>query len=131
MQTYGTIALSLTLGLAASLPIPAALGDFPEKPIEFVIPFAAGGGADIEGRTLAEEMSEILGVPVVPVNKSGAGGAVAYTYINNAAPDGYTVVWNSTSILTVTNLGNVPFGHDAMDHIGRVEYQPMVFAVSG
>jgi tripartite-type tricarboxylate transporter receptor subunit TctC len=124
------VTITLSLLLANTLLASVALSDFPEKPIEFVIPFAAGGGADIEGRTLAEEMSDILGVPVVPVNKAGAGGAVAYTYVKNAAPDGYTVVWNSSSILTVTNLGNVPFEHDAMDHIGRVEYQPMVFAVS-
>ena len=130
MREHVTITLSLALGFANMLMVSAAHGDFPDKPIEFVIPFAAGGGADIEGRTLAEEMSDILGVPVVPVNKAGAGGAVAYTYVKNATPDGYTVVWNSSSILTVTNLGNVPFEHDAMDHIGRIEYQPMVFAVS-
>ncbi len=129
MRKHGTIILSLALGLTTVLPLPVALGEYPEKPIEFVIPWAAGGGADIEGRTLAEEMGKLLGVPVVPVNKSGAGGAVAYTSVKTAAPDGYTVVWNSTSILTVTNIGNVPFEHDAMDHIGRVEYQPMVFAV--
>jgi tripartite-type tricarboxylate transporter receptor subunit TctC len=128
MRAGGVIALSPTLGVL--LTVSVALGQFPEQPIEFVIPFAAGGGADIEGRTLADEMGDILGVPVVPVNKAGAGGAVAYTYVKNAAPDGYTVVWNSSSILTVTNLGNVPFEHDALDHIGRVEYQPMVFAVS-
>ena len=127
MRKHGAINLSLALGLAVMLPV--AFGEFPERSIEFVIPWAAGGGADIEGRTLAEEMGKLLGVPVVPVNRSGAGGAVAYTYVKNAAPDGYTVVWNSTSILTVTNIGNVPFEHDAMDHIGRVEYQPMVFAV--
>lgn len=105
------------------------LADFPEKPVEFIIPFGAGGGADIEGRLLAKEMSSALGVPVVPVNKPGAGGAVTYTFVKNAKPDGYTVAWNSTSILTSTNLGNVPFKHDALDHIGRVEFQPMPFAV--
>jgi tripartite-type tricarboxylate transporter receptor subunit TctC len=130
MRKHISIALSLALSIAAGFSAAVARGDFPEKPIEFVIPFAAGGGADIEGRMLAGEMSEILGVPVVPVNRPGAGGAVAYTHVKNAAPDGYTLVWNSNSILTVTNLGNVPFAHDALDHIGRVEYQPMVFAVS-
>jgi len=100
-----------------------------EGPIEFVIPFGAGGGADIEGRLLAEEMSKVLGVPVVPVNKPGAGGAVTYTYVKNAKPDGRTIAWNSTSILTVTNIGNVDFEHNALDHIGQVEYQPMPFAV--
>ena len=122
--------LQVIAGIAWALTVSAAHGQFPDRPIEFVIPFAAGGGADVEGRTLADEMSDVLGVPVVPVNKAGAGGAVAYSYVNNAAPDGYTVVWNSNSILTVTNLGNVSFGYDALDHVGRVEYQPMVFAVS-
>ena len=103
--------------------------DFPSGPIEFVIPFGAGGGADIEGRLLAKEMSNVLGVSVTPVNKPGAGGAITYTYIVNAKPDGYTVAWNSTSVLTTTNLGNTDFDYDAMDHIGRVEFQPQPFVV--
>ncbi len=120
------IALALITVLAFS-----AVADYPEKAIEFIIPFGAGGGADIEGRLLAKEMSNILGVPVVAINKPGAGGAVTYTFVKNAKPDGYTVAWNSTSILTTTNIGNVPFGYNALDHVGRVEFQPMVFAVQG
>ena len=127
-MTGPTLRSSIILCLI--LAIPPGFADYPERAIEFVIPFDAGGGADIEGRLIAEEMSDILNVPVVPVNKPGAGGAVAYTYVNNANPDGYTVSWNSTSILTITNLGNVPFEYDALDHIGRVEYQPIVLAVS-
>jgi len=108
-----------------------AKAEFPEKAIQFIIPFGAGGGADIEGRLLASEMSKVLGVPVVPVNKPGGGGAVTYTYVKNAKPDGYTMAWNSTSILTSSNLGNMPFKHDALDHLGQVEHQPMPFAVKG
>ena len=71
---------ALVAGLAAvALIALPARADFPDKPIEFVIPFGAGGGADIEGRLLAVEMSKILGVKVVPVNKPGAGGAITYT----------------------------------------------------
>ncbi|MGB8434190.1 MAG: tripartite tricarboxylate transporter substrate binding protein [Burkholderiales bacterium] len=113
---------------AAILALPVAAQSI-EGPIEFVIPFGAGGGADIEGRLLAEEMSKVLGVPVVPINKPGAGGAVTYTYVKNAKPDGRVIAWNSTSILTVTNIGNVDYEHSALDHIGQVEYQPMPFAV--
>ena len=69
------------LGLAAAA-TPAQA--FPDGPIEFVIPFGAGGGADIEGRLLAKKMSEILGVPFTPVNRPGGGGAVTYTYIMNS-----------------------------------------------
>jgi len=136
MQNWKQIALKSVAavaagGLAVSLGAMTAQAEFPDKPIEFVIPFGAGGGADIEGRLLAKEMGKILGVQIVPINKPGAGGAVTYTYIKNAKPDGYKIGWNSTSILTTTNIGNVPFKHDAMDHIGRVEWQPMVFAVKG
>ena len=107
----------------------AASAEFPNRPIEFVIPFGAGGGADIEGRLLAKEMSKILGVTLAPINKPGAGGAITYTYIVNSKPNGYTIGWNSTSVLTTTNLGNTDFGYDAMDHIGRVEFQPQPFVV--
>ena len=124
-MTASRAAIVLGLGLSASL----AVAQYPERAIEFVIPFDAGGSADIEGRLLAEEMSEVLDVTVVPVNRPGAGGALAYSYVNDADPDGYTVMWTSTSILTITNLGNVPFGYDAFDHIGRVEHQPLVLAV--
>jgi len=122
------IAGAVALGVVAvSTPAYA----YPDGPVEFVIPFAAGGGADIEGRLLAKEMSNILGVPFVPVNKPGGGGAITYTYITNAKPDGHTVGWNSTSVLTTTNLGNTEFDYDAMDHIGRVEFQPQPFVVKG
>ena len=121
-----TAAAALVVG---GLSTAAARAEFPERPIELIIPFGAGGGADIEGRLLAQEMSKVLGVAVVPVNKPGAGGAVTYTFVKDSAPDGYTVAWNSTSILSTTNIGNVGYAHDAFDHIGQVEYQPMPFAV--
>lgn len=125
---------TMAIGLAAAVAFTAtaALADkFPSKPIEFIIPFGAGGGADIEGRLLATEMGKVLGVKLVPINKVGGGGAVTYTHVKNAKPDGYTIGWNSTSILTTTNIGNVPFKHSALAHIGRVEWQPMPFAVKG
>ncbi|MDP6260088.1 MAG: tripartite tricarboxylate transporter substrate binding protein [Rhodospirillales bacterium] len=106
-----------------------AKAEWPEKSIEFVIPFGAGGGADIEGRLIAKAMSKELGQPVVPVNKPGGGGAITYTYVKNSKPDGYTIAWNSTSVLTSTNIGNVPFDYKALDHIGQVAQQPIPFVV--
>ena len=123
-----TIVGVLAVGTAAALAPPAA-AQFPAGPIEFVIPFGAGGGADIEGRLLAKEMSNALGVPLTPVNRTGGGGAIAYTHTKNAKPDGHTIVWNSTSILTTTNLGNTDYDYNALDHIGRVEFQPQPFVV--
>jgi len=108
-----------------------ARAEFPEKAIEFVIPFGAGGSADIEGRLLANAMSKVLGVPMVPVNKVGGGGAVTYTHLKNSKPDGYTVAWASTSLLTSSGIGNIPFDHSALDHLGQVEFQPMIVSVKG
>ena len=115
---------------AAAMPLQSASAAYPEKPIQFIIPFGAGGGADIEGRLLAKGMAKVLGVPVVAINKTGAGGAVTYTFVKNSKPDGYTVAWNSTSILTTTNIGNVPWDYTALDHIGRVHFQPLTVAVN-
>jgi len=119
---FGALALGIS---AAAAPAMAQI----DGPIEFVIPFGAGGGADIEGRLLADEMSKVLGVPVTPVNRPGGGGAVTYTYLTTAAADGSVVAWNSTSVLTSTNIGNTEFPYTAMDHIGRVEFQPQPFVV--
>lgn len=123
------------LGIAAAIAAVAftapASAEFPDKPIQFIIPFGAGGSADIEGRLLADGMSKVLGVPFVPVNKVGGGGAVTYTHVKNAKPDGYTVAWASTSILTSSSIGNMPFDHSALDHLGQVEFQPMPISVKG
>ncbi len=129
MKRIHQLSTLFAAGLLGAVLISPAQAEFPEKGIEFVIPFGAGGGADIEGRLLAKEMSKVLGVPVTPVNKPGAGGAITYTYIKNSKPDGYHIAWNSTSVLTTTNMGNTSFDYTALDHIGRVEYQPQPFVV--
>ncbi len=119
----------MVFGAAIAMGGGAVAEDYPAGPIEFVIPFGAGGGADIEGRLLAKEMEKHLGVKLIPVNKTGGGGAVTYTYIKNSTPDGMRIAWNSSSVLTTTNLGNTDFEYGAMDHVGMVEYQPQPFVV--
>ena len=130
MSKTSKLCFLLATVVGFSFQLKPASAEFPEKAIEFIIPFGAGGGADIEGRLLAKEMSKVLGVPFVAINKPGAGGAVTYTYVKNAKPDGYKIAWNSTSVLTTTNIGNVPFDYKALDHIGRVHFQPLVMAVN-
>jgi tripartite-type tricarboxylate transporter receptor subunit TctC len=121
--------LSVLLIAVVALAPPAWGQAFPARPIELIIPFGAGGSADIEGRIIAKAAERILGVPVVPINKPGAGGALAYTHVKTAAPDGYTVAWNSTSLLTTSNLGTLDFPWDALDHVARVSTQAMPLAV--
>lgn len=129
MRKFRIAAVILIAALAVPFLSAPAFAAYPTKAIQFIIPFGAGGGADIEGRILAKGMSKVLGVPVVPINKVGGGGAVTYTYVKNAKPDGYTIAWNSTSVLTSTNIGNVAFSYKALDHVGRVEVQSLPFVV--
>jgi len=123
------IALLLLL-LIATLPgLASAQAAYPSKPIELIIPFGAGGSADIEGRIIAKAAEKLIGVAVVPINKPGAGGALAYTHVKTAPADGYTVAWNSTALLTAANLGSLDFPWDALDHVARVSIQAMPLAV--
>ena len=103
--------------------------EYPVDSIDFLIPFGAGGSADVMGRALASAAEKVLGEPVVPINKPGAGGGIMYTELEKSANDGYTVGWNSTSVLTATNIGNVPFKYDAFDHLCRIGYTSMPIAV--
>lgn len=120
-----TVAI-LTLVLSSGL---AWANDYPSKPINFLIPFGAGGSADLMGRALASGTEKVLGQPIVPINRPGAGGGIMYTALKAAAADGYTVGWNSTSILTTTNIGNVPFKYDAFDYVCRIGFTGMPIAV--
>jgi tripartite-type tricarboxylate transporter receptor subunit TctC len=89
---------------ALLLPATARAADWPERPIRMVIPFAPGAGADIVGRTFAEELAKALGQPVVVDNKGGAGGLLGTIEGVRAAPDGYTLLLTSQGT-TVWNLG--------------------------
>lgn len=103
--------------------------EYPTKPVSFLIPFGVGGSADVMGRVLATGTKASLGQPLVPINRPGAGGGIMYTALNASKADGYTVGWNSTSILTSTNIGNVPFKYDAFEHVCRIGFTSMPLAV--
>jgi tripartite-type tricarboxylate transporter receptor subunit TctC len=83
-----TIATLLTIGA----PLPAQEQAYPSRQIEFIVPFPAGGGADVSARMVAQFASESLGQPIVIQNKAGATGAIGSEYVARAAPDGYTLL---------------------------------------
>src|SRR3954462_1138790 len=87
-----TLIASLAL---LSLTAPAHAQDFPNRPMTMVVPFAAGGGVDVLGRTLAARAAEILGQQIVIENVAGAGGMTGASRIAKAAPDGYQFVLGS------------------------------------
>jgi len=85
---------------------------FPTRPIDLYIPFAPGGISDTMGRALGPKLGEVLGQPIVPVNKPGASGALAVALLAKSKADGYTILIVSNSSLTVVphfeNMGYNP-----------------------
>lgn len=74
---------------------------FPNRPIQFVIPWAAGGGGTVNAQALQPHFEKAIGGSIQIVNKPGGGGTIGWNYLANAAPDGYTVgVTNQSFILT-------------------------------
>jgi tripartite-type tricarboxylate transporter receptor subunit TctC len=74
---------------------------YPNKPLRFVVPMAAGGSVDIVSRSVAQVLSQKLGQSIVVDNKPGAGGSLAAAYVSSAAPDGYTVFVADTGQLSI------------------------------
>ena len=116
----------LMLALAAT---PLWAQEFPAKPVELTVLFPAGSSADVVARGLADGMSRHLGQPVTVMNRPGAGGAIAYKYVQAQKPDGYSIVFNSNSISTAHYTGMVPFDYRAFDPVARVTIESPVVAV--
>ena len=83
----------LVLGIVLSASTAVLAQAYPAKPITFIIPFAAGGDSDLSGRNVAAHAAKYLNnVAIVPVNRTGASGAIGAMAVRNAAADGYTLL---------------------------------------
>ena len=87
---------------------------YPDRAIKVVVPFAAGGNADINGRIAADILQRALGQPVVVENRAGAGGGVGAEFVARASPDGYTLLIGSNGPLTVNPFVNANLPYDAL-----------------
>src|SRR5258708_31289142 len=110
MKTAIVFAASAVLVCSATV---ARAVDYPTKPITLMIGFARGGPSDVMARILTRKMEEVLKQPFVIENRAGAGGSIAGAAVARAAPDGYTVLLATGSLLAINvslykNLGYDP-----------------------
>ncbi len=108
----------------------APASDFPKKSITVLVPFAAGGAADLMSRALAEPVGKILGQPVVVENRPGGSGSVAMIALKDAAPDGYTLVMTSAGPSSLTPiLSDSGYSYSDFLPIAQVTEFPIGLAV--
>ena len=109
-------ALAFSLSVTPSL----AQGDYPSKPIRFVVPLAAGGGVDLMARITAQRLSGQLDQQVVVVNQPGAGGTIAGAAVARTAPDGYTFLFQSMSSAVVNAVVYTNLNYDPVKDFSAV-----------
>lgn len=120
-----------SMALAALLATPA-FAAYPDKPIRWIVPAAAGGGADAAVRVVANELGRRLGQSVVVDNRPGASGAIGLDAIAKAAPDGYTIgTANITNIVLNRQVRpKLPFDPDKdLVPVAKLSTQPNVLVV--
>ena len=102
--------LGLAAAALAGLALPAGAQDYPTKPVRIIVPFAAGGPADVFSRQLAQYLSESLKQSFVVEDQPGAGSIIGTNAVAHAAPDGYTLLAMSNTHTTNESLvPNKPF----------------------
>jgi len=102
----------LILAGMASAPLAArAQGEWPNRALRLVVPFAPGGPTDVMARVLSQGLTGALGQPVVVENRAGGGGNVGVAYVGRSAPDGYTLLVTSTGFVVNPSLFRNP-GYD-------------------
>ena len=94
----------------APLAAPALAQDYPTKPVRMIVPFAAGGPADVYARFLAQRLQESLGQPFVVDDRPGGGSVIGTDAVAKSAPDGYTLlVMSNTHTVNESLMPNKPF----------------------
>lgn len=128
MKKLKLVAISaLSLGLIAT----TALAEYPERPINMVIPYGPGGATDISARAIAEPLGHAVGKPLVMSNITGAGGATGSVAVQNATGDGYTMLFARVGSHTVNPAmkATLPYTLDDFRFVTVYEINPVACAV--
>lgn len=120
----------LVVACAFSAPL-LAQSDYPSKPVRIIVPAGAGGAADLLARALADHMGASLKTSFVIDNKGGAGGIIGADAVAKAAPDGYTVLLTSNTLVISPSLYKVPYSvQKDFSAVGLVASAPNVLLAS-
>ena len=92
------IASGAVVAFASSLVRPARAAPWPDRPVHMIVPLAAGGPTDTNARIVAEQLSKIWNQQVVIENKGGAGTNIGNAYVAHSDPDGYTLLYGTSSL---------------------------------
>jgi tripartite-type tricarboxylate transporter receptor subunit TctC len=115
-------------GLAPALAVRAQERWQPNRPIQMIVAFAAGGGTDVAARTIARFMERYLGQPVVVVNRPGAGGEIGFAELARAKPDGTTIGFiNAPHIVTLPIERRTRFALEDFSLIANIVDDPSGF----
>ncbi|MBI2771350.1 MAG: tripartite tricarboxylate transporter substrate binding protein [Burkholderiales bacterium] len=118
--------------LAATGFAPAAfaqLGDYPNRPIELVVPYGAGGGTDVLARAYAEAARRHMSQTITVMNKPGASGAIGWQEVINAKPDGYKLAVITVELTTLPHMNMAKFTHEDFVPIARLNADPAAITV--
>ncbi len=124
---HSLTALAATPVLPAIAQAPA--GAWPQRPIELIVPFAAGGGTDVLARALAEVARKHLPQDLIVLNRAGASGAVGWTELANARPDGYKIGIITVELTMIPHMGLTKISSDAVLPVARLNADPATIAV--
>ncbi len=130
--TLSTLAILISAILASAGDAAEKEISYPTRPITIIIPYAAGGGTDINARLVASYMEKKLGQPVVVVNKTGGGGAIGTRQIALADPDGYTLgclSYPDAPVITAVKGKEAGFTNEDLIVLGTFTASPNVLAI--
>lgn len=118
-------------GMAAFATIPAAQAQsFPSRPVELVVPFAAGGGTDALARAMSDASRKHFPQPIVILNKPGAAGGIGLTEVARSAPDGYKLALVTADMVIIPHLGLTKTTYESFTPIIQLNADPSAITVS-
>lgn len=129
-----TVALAAAAGLVATAALPAAAtaASFPERPLTLVVGYSPGGQTDSIARMVATRLGNVLGQTVIVQNKEGAASTIAYRYVAESRPDGYTIMFGGTSAHAIAPV-LTKVSYDAVKDfrsVGKVSTLPLSISVN-